>query len=137
MPQYPGQPQTAGAMPGAQGQNQATSLINNILTTARQPPSGMGLGGGGTGLAGVASTAQGTGIHIVNDRKKYKEWEFIYDLKNDKTTGVGQLMQQQQQMMQQQGAPGTQGGAFGSQPGQGGPGTQQAPTQPTSQPPNQ
>jgi hypothetical protein len=94
----------------------------------------LGLGGGGTGLAGVASTAQGTGIHIVNDRKKYKEWEFVYDLKKDKTTGVGQLMQQQQQMMQQ-GAPGTQGGGFGNQPGQGASGAAQPQTPPTSQPP--
>ncbi len=54
----------------------------------------------GTGLAGVASTAKGVGIHIINDRKKYQEWEFIYDIKNDKTTGVGQMMQQQQNMVQ-------------------------------------
>ena len=59
--------------------------------------------GGGTGLAGVASTAQGEGIHIVNDRKKYKEWEFVYDLKNDKSTGLPQMQQQMQRQVQQQG----------------------------------
>jgi len=100
----------------------------------------MGLQGGGTGLAGVASTAKGIGIHIVNDRKKYQEWEFIYDIKNDKTTGVGQMMQQQQNLMQGNpaGAPGSQpNGAFGAGPGQSQSPTQtptQAPTQPTSQP---
>ena len=31
------------------------------------------------------------GIHVVNDQKKYQEWEFVYDIKNDKTTGVGQM----------------------------------------------
>jgi hypothetical protein len=93
----------------------------------------MGLQGGGTGLAGVASTAKGVGIHIVNDKKKYQEWEFVYDIKNDKTTGVGQLMQQQQNMMQ--GAP----GAPGTQPnGPGGPGAGTSPTQtPTTQTPAQ
>jgi hypothetical protein len=98
----------------------------------------MGLQGGGTGLAGVASTAKGIGIHIVNDRKKYQEWEFIYDIKNDKTTGVGQMLQQQQNMMQGNpgGAPGSQpNGAFGAGPGQSPNQTPTpAPTQPASQP---
>jgi hypothetical protein len=89
-------------------------------------------------LAGVASTAKGVGIHIVNERKKYQEWEFVYDIKKDKTTGVGQLMQQQQNMMQ-----GTPGATPGTQPnGAGGFGASPsptqtptpAPTQPTSQP---
>jgi hypothetical protein len=96
----------------------------------------MGLQGGGTGLAGVATTAKGVGIHIVNDRKKYQEWEFVYDIKNDKTTGVGQLMQQQQNMMQ--GAPGAQpngpgGLGTGTSPTQTP--TTQTPTQPSTQPP--
>jgi hypothetical protein len=42
-------------------------------------------GGGGTGIAGVASNAEGKGIHIINEHSKYKEWEFVYDLKNDKS----------------------------------------------------
>src|SRR5205085_1894358 len=72
-----------------------------ILTTPRQPPSSIGgLTGGGTGIAGVASTAEGTGIHIISDHSKYKEWEFVYDLKNDKSA-LGQ--QQQLQQMQQNG----------------------------------
>ena len=95
----------AGTVPGQQN-NAGTDLINNMLRTPRQPPAGMGLGGGGTGLAGVASTAKGDAIHVVNERKKYQEWEFVYDIKNDKTTGVGQALQQQQNMMRQQGMPG-------------------------------
>lgn len=61
-----------------------------------------------TGIAGVGGTAEGQGIHVINDHTKYKEWEFIYDIKNDKTAiGAGavmqnQLLQQQQQQNQQQ-----------------------------------
>jgi hypothetical protein len=76
-------------------------MIQNLLTTPRQPPSSLGgFSGGGAGLAGVASTAKGEGIHLINDRSKYQEWEFIYDLKNDKSTAG--LQQQQQQLQQQQ-----------------------------------
>ncbi|HWY46582.1 MAG TPA: hypothetical protein VNX70_04320, partial [Bryobacteraceae bacterium] len=56
-----------------------------------------GLTGGGTGIAGVATNAEGKGIHVVNDHTKYKEWEFVYDLKNDKSVlgaGAGALQQQ-------------------------------------------
>ena len=61
-----------------------------------------------TGIAGVGGAAEGQGIHVINDHSKYKEWEFIYDIKNDKTAiGAGavmqnQLLQQQQQQNQQQ-----------------------------------
>lgn len=76
-------------------------LIQQILTTPRQPPTSLGgLTGGGTGIAGVASNADGKGIHIINDHSKYKEWEFVYDLKNDKSV-LGQ--QQQLQQLQQNG----------------------------------
>ena len=75
----------------------------------------MGLSGGGTGLAGVASTAKGQGIHVINERKKYREWEFVYDLKKDKSSSG--LVQQQQQL-QQMGMPGV-GAQPGLQPGVG------------------
>jgi hypothetical protein len=76
-------------------------MIQNLLTTPRQPPSTLGgFSGGGAGLAGVASTAKGEGIHLINDHSKYQEWEFIYDLKNDKSSAG--LQQQQQQLMQMQ-----------------------------------
>jgi len=45
----------------------------------------------------VASNAEGKGIHVVNDHTKYKEWEFVYDLKNDKSVmgaAAGALQQQ-------------------------------------------
>ena len=70
-----------------------------------------------TGIAGVGGTADGEGIHVINDHSKYKEWEFIYDIKDDKTAvGAGAVMQNQllqQQQQQQQAQPQT---GFGSSP---------------------
>jgi hypothetical protein len=110
-------------------------MIQQILTTPRQPPAGIGGGltGGGTGLAGVASTAKGEGIHLINDRSKYQEWEFVYDLKNDKSSaGLIQQQQQLQQMGLQPGQlpPGVQPGGpgFPNQPGS--PGFPNQPGQP-------
>ena len=79
-------------------QNQAANLIQQILTTPRQPPPSVaGLSGGNMGgIAGVASNAEGKGIHKVNDHNKYKEWEFVYDVKNDKTALGGAVIPQQQ-----------------------------------------
>ncbi len=116
----PGQP---GAPGQAGGQQQsAASIIQSILTTPRQPPSSIAAftSGNTGGIAGVASTADGKGIHVINDRRKYKEWEFIYDLKKDKTVvGAGAVNQQQQmqtQMQQNQNGNGPLGGnsSFGS-----------------------
>jgi hypothetical protein len=93
------------APPGAAGANQqnASNLIQNILTTPRQPPSSLGgfTSGNTGGIAGVASTAEGKGIHVINERTKYKEWEFVYDVKKDKTV-VGAAAVNQQQNVQQQ-----------------------------------
>lgn len=119
VPQLPGQPSA-----GAAGQPQsAASMIQQILTTPRQPPASIAAftSGNTGGIAGVASTADGKGIHLVNDHSKYKEWEFVYDLKKDKTVvgaaGVNQ-QQQIQQQMQQNGTNGAFGsGAFGNNSG--------------------
>jgi hypothetical protein len=141
-----GQPGTT-ALPGAQpGQNQALTLINQILTTPRsggvaagaQPMGGLQIGGG---IAGVASTVERTGIKIYNEKEKYNEWEFLYDLTKDKT-GMGAAMGagiQQQQGLQpgQQAQPTPVQSPFG-QPVLGGqpgvnspfPGPQQQPTRP-------
>ncbi len=148
--QFPGQPQpgmpaapTLGgvAPPG----NQAASMIQTLLTTPRQPPSNSGFTTGNTGgIAGVASTAEGKGIHVVNDHTKYKEWEFVYDIKKDPTVmGAGgvaqqQQMQQQMQQAQQPGAgfgnttPGSNS-PFSSAPGSSPTGA--APAAPTAPPP--
>ena len=91
----------AGA-PGAPGNNQAANMIQQLLTTPRQPPTTSPFTTGNTGgIAGVASTAEGKGIHVVNNHAKYKEWEFVYDLKKDKSV-VGAASVNAQQNVQQQ-----------------------------------
>src|SRR5439155_25250708 len=109
-----GQP---GATPG-QGQNQALQMINNMLQNPRavtpgatQQPGTTQIGGG---IAGVASTLERAGIKVYNDKEKYNEWEFLYDLTKE-TAGAG--------------VP----GATGQQPGQN-PATGQNPV--TGQQPN-
>ena len=86
-------------------QNAAISAIQSSLFSPRQPPPG--IGGtpgnqvGGTAIAGVATTYKGEGIKRVNERSKYQEWEFVYDLKQDKTV-VGNLAGQQNLKQQNQ-----------------------------------
>jgi hypothetical protein len=104
VPQFPNQPQNpnqpnapgilpgfgapgAGIPPGAPGApggapNQAINLINNLLTTPRQPPTTVGNqpAAGGGGLAGVASVYKGAAIKSYGDRTKYQEWEFVFQL---------------------------------------------------------
>ena len=88
-PSFPGAPTPVQNQPGAPV-SQGADIIRNLLTTPRPPPASIasaassatsGITGGG--IAGVASKYEGSGIKIINDRKKYKEWEFIYDFKND------------------------------------------------------
>ena len=77
-PAYP-QPGTTTGAQNPQGPGTAADMINRILTTPRpggMPGSGPTFGGG---LAGVASTSEGQGVKIYNERTLYKEWEFIFD----------------------------------------------------------
>lgn len=63
---------------------------SNFGTAAQTSPQ-TGQSFGGAGIAGVASTQTGVGIKRYNDRKKYKEWEFVFDYRKPKTkptTGV-------------------------------------------------
>ena len=74
--------------PAVTPNNQAADLINRILTTPR-PGGAAGMGtpgmGLGEGIAGVATKAEGEGIKVYNERSKYKEWEFLYDPRQDKS----------------------------------------------------
>jgi hypothetical protein len=85
-----GFPTTGAAQPGGPGApaNPGLAMINQILTTPRgnmnmQVPGAPGLQIGG-GIAGFASTAEAPSIKLYNERQKYNEWEFIYDVKKDK-----------------------------------------------------
>jgi hypothetical protein len=79
-----------GGMQGGQqnGQQTAMGLIQGLLTSPSQmgPQGNTGTAGAITagGIAGVASKFEGESIKIYNDRQKYEEWEFVYDMKNDK-----------------------------------------------------
>jgi hypothetical protein len=163
-PQVPGQQggvpfgQSPGGQQGQPGQappgvappaQSAANMIQQILTTPRQPPSSVpGFTTGSTGgIAGVASTADGKGIHVINDHTKYKEWEFYYDLKKDKTVVGAAAVNQQQQVQQQMQQNGTNS-PLGSSPfnsnspssspfSSGSPATPAAPAAPTTPPPTQ
>ena len=70
-----------------------------------------GMGGTqmGGGIAGVASESESPSIIVYNERKKYNEWEFIYDQSKDRgLAGV----------QRGGGAPGTPAGQMGNMPGQ-------------------
>ncbi len=43
----------------------------------------------GGGIAGVASKREQEGIKIYNEKKKYNEWEFVYDISKDKSRNGG------------------------------------------------
>jgi hypothetical protein len=70
------------------GQNSpAADMIRNILTTPRpggMPQSNPGAQTIGGGIAGVATTAEGEGVKVYNDRTLYQEWEFIFDPQKQK-----------------------------------------------------
>ena len=73
-----------GGAAGIAAPNTALNLINQLLTTPRQPPSGLGTGGptgggGGAGIAGIASKHDGAAVKVYKERKKFKEWEFVFD----------------------------------------------------------
>jgi type II secretory pathway pseudopilin PulG len=114
-PQYPGQapgslgqnpafPQfqagRGGAAPPVQpGQggvaNPAINLINQLLTTPRQPAgTNTGLPGGitpgQTGIAGVASTSTAASIKRYKEKSKYSEWEFVYEMQQAIPGQLGQ-----------------------------------------------
>src|SRR5579884_2112380 len=61
--------------------NQALNIINQILTTPRQPPAGIGPAPNqvvGGGIAGVASTHTGPAIKSYDKHTNFEEWEFVF-----------------------------------------------------------
>jgi hypothetical protein len=135
----------ASASTGPASQNPTDGFGGNspapASPTNMQPSAGLpGMGGTqvGGGIAGVASESTGPAIKVYNERKKYNEWEFVYDQSKDRgLAGV----------QRNGGAPGTpaqsMASAIGQQPGIGGAAGsvgfgQSAPqqSQPQPQPPN-
>ncbi len=90
----------SGNNPNQAATNQAAAdLLRNLLTSPRPQSSGTQMGSaGGTpiaagSIAGVASKVEKHSIKVYNERRKYNEWEFIYDFSKDRT-GAGQMTAQ-------------------------------------------
>jgi hypothetical protein len=111
----PGQGDVLG---GRDARNLRAIQQNAANAAASGPPglpaasTGSGLAGVtqiGGGIAGVASESTGPAIKIYNERKKYSEWEFVYDKSKDRgLAGV----------QRNGGAPGTPVQSMGNAPGQ-------------------
>ena len=128
-------PPTNAAYPNAQaGANQAPGTDSSQALGTPQAPSGDSKGSsgqpsgptiGGGPIVGVVSASKKEGIREFNHKKKYEEWQFIYDPSSDRggllntpnqpplqgAGAAGQLGQQPQQ--NQNNSP------FSSQPGSG------------------
>jgi type II secretory pathway pseudopilin PulG len=105
----PGPSQQPGQPPPPSNPGSGFAFNNTGITANTGGIPSNSLGGGGAGIAGVASTASGSGIMVINDRQKFKEWEFVYDITKDKTVVGGvpnqQLPNQQPQNPLQQNPP--------------------------------
>src|ERR1022692_1286370 len=104
-------PGASGAGNFSTGQNGPNMGTFGLTSPSNMQPQGLpGMGGTqvGGGIAGVASESTGPAIKVYNERKKYNEWEFVYDQNKDR--GLAGL--------QRRGAPGTPAGQMGSMPGQ-------------------
>jgi nucleoporin NUP42 len=96
--------------------SQQNGVVGNQGATT--PGNGQITAGGG--IAGVASMADGKGIKLVNDQKKYKLWEFYYDMRKEQQAAAG--LSQNPNGQGTQGTPGSNGSTLG-QPSQSGFGT--------------
>jgi hypothetical protein len=75
------------------GQSQALDMIRGILTSPRGA-AGTAAGGGqmiGGGIAGVASTLEAEGVMVYNERTKYNEWEFLFDLRKEQAKAASAM----------------------------------------------
>jgi len=117
--QVPGQLPQGGA-PGAPGSNPGLNMIQQLLTTPRAPPPGIGPAttdqATGAAIAGVASKFTGPSIKSYGGRTDYSEWEFVFQPQQQQL--MPQLNQQQNGQNGQQ-QTGTQqntqtGGGFGT-----------------------
>ena len=88
-------------------QTSPAQMINNLLTSPRPGGAPAGIGGGGVtgtvvgGLAGVATTVKGHGIHTYEDQDEYQKWEFYYDLNKDIAAAMSRVAGQMNPALQQ------------------------------------
>jgi hypothetical protein len=96
-----GTPLGQNGQPGQNGQNPALQMINQLLTQPRQGVQVGQLSGGPlagampSGIAGVVSKHKGQGIKVLDERTKIHEWEFVYDVRKDKSLQKGGMAPQQ------------------------------------------
>ena len=96
--------------PGGAAINPAVNMIQNLLTTPRQPPPGIGTTAsqpttsGPAGLAGIASTYTGPSIMSYGNRTQFEEWEFVFQPGNQQ--GVSGVAPQGNNQNGQSGQPG-------------------------------
>ena len=89
-----GNPMPAPGVPGIPngqqpGFGRGLPQANGAQPNAGQPNQAQAIGGG---IAGVASKIEREGIKLYRDHKSYHEWEFVYDLAQDKSrAGGGQI----------------------------------------------
>jgi hypothetical protein len=113
--QVPGQlPQ--GGVPGAPGSNPGLNMIQQLLTTPRAPPPGIGPAttdqSTGAAIAGVASKFAGPSIKSFGGRTDYSEWEFVFQPQQQQVMPASQ----QQNGTQQNGQTGVGIGGTGIAP---------------------
>jgi hypothetical protein len=71
--------------------NPAVQQVWNQITNPNRngpPSSALPTTGIGAGIAGVASKFEAEGIKVYNEKSKYNEWEFLYDMKKE-AAGAG------------------------------------------------
>ena len=71
-------------------------MIQQMLTQPRQMSNGLNSGAGstslGAGIAGVATTFKSPSIKVYDERKKYQEWEFVYDPRKEAAKNIQNAM---------------------------------------------
>jgi type II secretory pathway pseudopilin PulG len=76
---------SGGQATGTQGAGQDTSKTGSGIVNAEdisKPLTGSGNLGVG-GIVGVSSASEKTGLKVFNEKRKYNEWEFVYDPTED------------------------------------------------------
>jgi hypothetical protein len=75
-----------GGLPGFGGaQTVGAPAAPTVAPTAAAAPATNSPQTIGGGIAGIASKLEQKGIKLYNDKKKYNEWEFVYDITKDPT----------------------------------------------------
>jgi len=113
---FPATGNAANSNGSSNGSNTALGAINKSIFGAaptsafNSPQNGMGAGIAGVGLP---AEFKGKGIMVIKERSKYREWEFIYDPKDDKNVVGAQAAQMNQTPIQNGNGPNSSNSTFG------------------------